>query len=53
MIPTPNFIDFNNSFIFHSLSSPRDFYDVRDLKIMKGIEGADNNTSRSLTLANN
>ena len=49
-IPTPNFIDFNNSFLFHSLSSPEDFYDDRDQKIMKGIEGSDGKTSKSFSL---
>ena len=50
IIPTPNFIDFNNSFLFHSLSSPKDFYDDKELKIMKGIERSDSKISKSFSL---
>ena len=43
MVPSPNFIDFNNSFIYHSLSSEKDFYDVKDKKLKKGLDNSNNN----------
>ena len=48
-VPSPNFIDFNNSFLYHSLSSEKDFYDIKE-KQMKGNDNDELNVSRSFSL---
>ena len=50
IVPSPNFIDFNNSFIYHSLSSENDFYDEKDKKLIKGLDNIDLNNSNSFSL---
>ena len=49
-VPPPNFIDLNNSFIYHSLSSVKDFHDDRDNKLIKGLDNIDFNNSKSFSL---
>ena len=49
-ISPPNFIDFNNTFLFHSLSSEKDFYNDREKRLLSRTESIELNTSRSFSL---
>ena len=49
-ISPPNFIDFNNTFLFHSLSSEKDFYNDREKRLVSRTESIELNTSRSFSL---
>jgi hypothetical protein len=53
-IPSPHFIDFNNSFLIHSLSYERDIFVEKDKhKQEEEIDNDNNDTSRSYSLAEN
>ena len=49
-ISPPNFIDFNNTFLFHSLSSEKDFYKEKEKRLVSRTESIELNTSRSFSL---
>ena len=49
-ISPPNFIDFNNTFLFHSLASEKDFYNEREKRLVSRTESIELNTSRSFSL---
>ena len=48
-VPSPNFIDFNNSFLYHSISSEKDFNSEKERQ-MKDNDNDDLNLSRSFSL---
>ena len=53
-IPAPHFIDFNNSFLIHSLSYERDILVEKDEHKIDGeIDDDNNDASRSYSLADN
>lgn len=47
-VPSPNFIDFNNSFLYHSISSEKDFNNEKERQ-MKDNDNDDLNLSRSFS----
>lgn len=52
IVPSPNFIDFNNTFLYHSLSNEKDFYKEKDKRLMTAISSgisSDLNTSASVS----
>lgn len=49
-ISPPNFIDFNNTFLFHSLANEKDFYNEREKRLLSRTESIELNISRSFSL---
>ena len=50
-VPSPNFIDFNNSFIYHSLSSEKDFSFNEEKILLRNTINDDLNNSESFSFS--
>ena len=50
-VPSPNFIDFNNSFIYHSLSSEKDFSFKEEKILLRNTINDDLNNSESFSFS--